>query len=309
MTQTNFPTNYKTLLAKSQAVNWTVDEVLGCRELNFKKPFLPESLAGTAELTFLNTQEKLLLNHIRAYSYAHMFRYVEGFIVPEIVKQAQQHVAKDEDALAALLNFCSEELKHRALFSELMQRFNGTAIADAPLLGKQENLQALLDELNPLAPLLLTLCIEVFTQVHYLEAFRTDVTLDPIYSDVFRSHWLVETFHAQLDTLEILALAKCMNDRQISDAMTDLGTLLTAYNTLLCEQAQLDIATFEDNLPQRLSRNNRSEIERVQIRSFQWTFLVSGLEHKQFQNVVQQLFNSVDQNRLKQCIADLSTVI
>ncbi len=170
--------DYETILAKSNQVNWKVDEVLGVQELDYSKPFLPESLVRTKELDMLSNAEKLKLNHIRGYSYAHLFRYLEGFIVSEMMKHAQQHVNKDEQALAALINFCNEELKHRQLFAELKKLFDRSFDVDCKLIGREKETAAYFSSVHPLAHLLLTLCIEVFTQLHYLESFHGNILLE-----------------------------------------------------------------------------------------------------------------------------------
>jgi hypothetical protein len=62
--------DYAPILATSQRVNWRIEDILGGeKKLDFTKPFMPESLARVEPLKFLDRDEKLVLNHIRANGY------------------------------------------------------------------------------------------------------------------------------------------------------------------------------------------------------------------------------------------------
>ncbi len=48
------------------SVRWRVEDIIGGdKRLDFKRPFLPESLARVDSMDFLTSQEKLLFNQIR----------------------------------------------------------------------------------------------------------------------------------------------------------------------------------------------------------------------------------------------------
>ena len=54
--------SYQTLLETSRRINWRVDDLIGGdKRLDFSRPFLPETFARTAPLTFLSAEEKLRL--------------------------------------------------------------------------------------------------------------------------------------------------------------------------------------------------------------------------------------------------------
>ena len=55
--------NYQDTLAASQRVNWRVEDIIGGdKTLDFTRPFLPEALARTTELKFLNQAERRIFN-------------------------------------------------------------------------------------------------------------------------------------------------------------------------------------------------------------------------------------------------------
>ena len=64
MLTTNY--TYQETLRASVRANWRIEDIIGGnKRLDFTKPFIPESLARVESLTFLNAEEKILLNQIR----------------------------------------------------------------------------------------------------------------------------------------------------------------------------------------------------------------------------------------------------
>jgi hypothetical protein len=56
----NHQYDYESTLADSLKVNWRVEDLIGGdKKLDFTRPFLPDSLAGTAGITCLSATEKL----------------------------------------------------------------------------------------------------------------------------------------------------------------------------------------------------------------------------------------------------------
>src|SRR5688500_10782108 len=109
---------YPAILAASTRAAWQIDDVIGRgAEFDFSRPFLPESLARTDELTMLSPEERLTLNHIRAHDYLCMFGVVEEFILPFLMDHIRDDLPNGDDTrIRALLQFASEEAKHIELF-------------------------------------------------------------------------------------------------------------------------------------------------------------------------------------------------
>ena len=84
---------YAGALAASERINWRVEDLIGGdKRLDFTRPFLPESLARVAPLTFLEAAEKRTLNQIRGLGYLYMFGLVEEFILPFVLDHARSHL-------------------------------------------------------------------------------------------------------------------------------------------------------------------------------------------------------------------------
>src|SRR5262249_6660631 len=116
MTSTVSP--YQKCIDNSERVAWAVNDVLSA-SFDFKKRFLPETLAQVNDLAGLSADEKLLLNQIRALTYAHLFGFVEEFIVREVMVLASRYSAEQAVERRALLRFAEEEVKHQILFERV----------------------------------------------------------------------------------------------------------------------------------------------------------------------------------------------
>src|SRR5215472_14260494 len=114
--------DYGTVLETSQRINWKIEDVIGGRDFDFSRPFLPDAIAGVAGIRCLNEQEKLKLNHIRAFTYLYLFGLVEEYILPSVLDHVRGGGAKG-DQRRALLGFAEEEAKHIELFRWFVQEF------------------------------------------------------------------------------------------------------------------------------------------------------------------------------------------
>src|SRR5215204_6651686 len=109
--------DYRETLLASEKVNWNLDDIIGGdKKLDFSKRFMPESLARVEDLSFLNSDEKRVLNQIRANAYLSIFVIVEEFIVPFVLDQVRPELDTDDYRVRAYLHFVEEEVKHIQLF-------------------------------------------------------------------------------------------------------------------------------------------------------------------------------------------------
>src|SRR5206468_10856324 len=118
------------------------------------------------------------------------------------------------------------------------------------------------------AVLALTLHIELFTQMHYLQSIERDDNLSPLFKDVFLYHWKEESQHAILDELEWI---RC--DRQTSAAARDKGVdefiqLAVAVDGLLQQQAGDDAQYFAETCGRPLTPAERDKVESGLLRSY-----------------------------------------
>jgi hypothetical protein len=70
-------------------------------------------------------------------------------------------------------------------------------------------------------------------------------------------------------------------------AVDELLQLGAAVDGLLGQQVELDLEALEAASGRSFSDEQRDEIRSAQRRSYRWTFLVSGLEHPKFVEIVE----------------------
>src|SRR6185436_14930939 len=160
----------ETLESAEKTGGWRVQDIIGGdKRLDFKRPFLPDSLARVDSMDFLTSEEKRVLNQIRGYGYLYTFGLVEEFILPFVLDHVRPQLDADDYRTRALLRFASEEAKHIHLFKEFATEFkNGFATPCDTIGPPQEIAKAVLSH-HPLAVALVILQIEWMTQRHYLD--------------------------------------------------------------------------------------------------------------------------------------------
>ena len=91
----DLPYDYASCVRSSEKVQWRLDEVMPeGTQLDFSRPFLPEKLAPTAHLTFLDEDERRKLNQISAKAYLNLFAFVEEYILATMTQHALTSRAK-----------------------------------------------------------------------------------------------------------------------------------------------------------------------------------------------------------------------
>lgn len=274
--------SYDDCLGQSLRHAWTVEDCFQGRDFDFSKPFLPDRIAGVDSIACLDADEKLKLNQIRGNSYCHIFAFVEEYIIPMVLDHARRDVYGDETRLRFLLRFAEEETKHQDMLKRAMDRFaEGFGQACGVIPGREQVAEVVLGK-SPLAALLLTSLIEWFTQQHYVEHVRDRDSLDPLFRDILKFHWIDEAQHAKADTLMIDEVAEGMAEADREAAIDELLELGAAVDGLLAHQIELDIEALETATGRSFTDAEKEEIRAHQTRAYRWTFLVSGLEHPKF---------------------------
>ncbi|HET7501213.1 MAG TPA: hypothetical protein VFK02_09430 [Kofleriaceae bacterium] len=283
--------SYESTLADALKVNWQVSDLIGPdKRLDFEKPFLPESLAGVAGLASLSAREKLLLNQIRGNSYLHLFQFVEEYILPFVIDEARAAMpGGDVHEVRALMTFADEEAKHIHLFRRFAEEFAKGFAAPCAVIGGAAEVAKVVLSHSRLGVALLTLHLEWMTQAHYLDSVKDNQELDPQFKDLLRHHWMEESQHAKLDTLLVDKLATAGGPEVIEKGLADFAAIGGALDGLLQQQGQLDLDTLEAACGRKLTAAEREEIGAAQTRAYRYTFLVSGLLHKNFLGTVEQL--------------------
>lgn len=277
--------DYRTCIQNSEKVAWRISDILheGAK-LDFSRKFLPEALSGAESLSFLSPKEKLALNHIRGNSYLYLFRFVEEYIIAMVVQHIDAEIFGDEYSLRALLRFAEEEVKHQQLFKkfgEIFERDFGTPCGVA---GSPEEVAGFIMQKSPMAVVLMTLHIELFTQHHYTASVRDNDSegLDPLFKSMLKHHWLEESQHAKLDALELAKLANDSTQDSCDRAVNDYMDILKAFDGLLLGQVELDIESLKSSTGRSLNAAEREEFIKHQHRSYRYVFLVLGMTNPIF---------------------------
>lgn len=270
-------------LAASEQVNWRVEDLIGSdKRLDFSRPFMPETLARVDTLDFLSPDEKLILNQIRGHGYLYIFGLVEEFILPFVLDHARPILHGNDSRVRAFLNFASEEAKHIDLFKRFRSDFLASFGTQCEVIGPPEAIaQAVLSK-HPLAVALVILQIEWMTQRHYLDSVLNDEGLDPQFKSLLKHHWMEEAQHAKLDTLMVQAISDACTEEERANAIEgylEIGGMLDAG---LMQQVRFDLDAFQRATGRALSPEETDQFLAVQQQATRWTFLGSGMSHKNF---------------------------
>ena len=281
---------YQAVLDASEKVHWQVDDLIGRgKQLDFTRPFLPESLARVKPLTFLTTDEQLALNHIRANSYLYIFGLVEEFILPFLLDHARPLLHDDEVRVRALLTFASEEAKHIQLFRRFREEFDRGFGSRCDVIGPPSEIARTILAHHPLAVAMLIMHIEWMTQRHFIDSVKDDQDLDPQFKSLLKHHWMEEVQHAKIDTLMVEALADACTPPEIErafEAYLEMGTFIDGG---LKQQVEFDHESFVRSQKTTLNEREKEELIHVQQQGNRWTFIGSGMSHPSFLASVEKL--------------------
>lgn len=282
--------DYAACVRRSEAVAWRLDDVMprGTR-LDFTRPFMPEELARTSRIKLLDEAEQLRLNQITGNAYLNLFAFVEEFIIAMVVSLAQSELSRDHDAIRALSRFADEEVKHQQLFTRFREAFDRDFGHPCAVLSSAADVSRIVLAKRPLAVLLLTLHLELLTQRHYVAAVKDDRTLDPFFCSLLHAHWLEESQHARIDTLQMSKLAEGMSRASIEAAMHDYLAILEAFDGLLAEQARMDVDSIAMATGRTFDDAERAQVEAGQHSAYRHTFIVLGMTHPPFVATLRRL--------------------
>jgi hypothetical protein len=287
---------YETAYKSATKVNWRIEDIIGGeKQLDFSKRLMPETLARVNGIQCLSDREKLKLNQIRGNSYLHLFGLVEEFIVPSVINHVNQTGLEDITATQALLHFAEEESKHIRLFRRFAEEFELGFGSRCDGIGPIRDITQAVLQHHPLGVMLVILYIEWMTQHHYLESIRDNYTetLDPQFCSLLRNHWLEEAQHASLDTLMVDRMVQGLDVPEVATGVEDFFKLIEFLHGGLMMQVQLDLESLSRATGRTFTDAEKQEIQAIQEQSYRWTFIGSGLTHRNFVRT----FNEVSPNQ------------
>jgi hypothetical protein len=282
--------SYQTTLAASEKIGWGVEDLIGGeKKLDFTKPFMPESLTQVKQLSFLTSQEQLILNQIRGHEYLSMFGLVEEFILPYVVDHARPQLSGDDYRVRALLQFAGEEAKHIHLFRRFRQEFDEGFGSKCDFIGPAHEVSSFVLSHSPLGIGIAILHIEWITLRHYIEGVKDNQDLDPQFKSLLKHHWLEESQHTKLDTLIVDEVVANSTPEQINQAFEEYAEIGGFIDNGLKQQAELEVESFVGATGRDLSRNQRQELAATVLKGMRWTYLGTGMTHPNFLASVQSI--------------------
>ena len=299
---------YAQIVRLSKKSEWQIDrDVLGNREFDFNRNFLPAGLSRVDTIPFLSTRDQRLLSQVQGRTYAYIFGLVERFISAKMLDQGRAHALDDQHALEALVRFTSDEIKHQELFRRVEMM-----IADKMPMGYRqmanpgEVARAVLGA-STWAVLALTCHIELFVQSHYAESIVSTADLCPLFKDVFMYHWKDESQHVVLDELEWTDEHARLTDAERDLAVDDLISLVGAVDGILRAQSAADAEYFTRIASREFSAQESAEIQRVVLGAYRWQYIITGVRHPHFGKLLGGMTTPAQMQRIQKALAPVMT--
>lgn len=291
--------DYRETIVASNKVNWRIEDIIGGdKKLDFSKRFMPESLARVEQLSFLDDDEKRILNQIRGNAYLAIFGLAEEFILPFVLDHVRPSLDEDDYRVRAFLQFATEEAKHIQLFKMFVREFEEGFGSPCGIIGPASEIAKSILSHEPLGIALAILHIEWMTQRHYLESVKDDGDLDPQFKSLLRNHWLEEAQHAKLDTRMVEALAEPLGRDEIERGVDEYLEIGGFLDQGIRQQTLLDLESFEKATGRILTEAEREEFVDVQHQANRWTYLGTGMTHPRFLETLGKL-NTEQRSRIE----------
>lgn len=297
---------YARCLHNAQKVAWDIDaDVIRFRQLQTDCRFLPDSLSLVRQLSFLNEGQQRLLSQVQGRTYAYLLGLIERCINAKVLELGRAHCLGDQTALAALLRFVQDELKHQELFRRLGRLADLALPPGYRMTTDPDSAAAAMLGKSSWAVIALTCFVELFTQEHYLHSIRDDEQLSPLFKDVFYYHWVEEVQHAKLDELEWQRVHDGMNAQAVDAAATDFIELVRMIDRILQAQASADGDYFCSCAGVHLDWERSNAVKACLLRAYRLQYLVSGAHIERFKRALAGKLTAEQMRRVDAAFAPL----
>lgn len=250
---------------------------------------MPEALARVDGLSFLNDDEKRILNQIRGHAYLSIFGLVEEFILPFVIDYVRPTLADDDYRVRAFLQFAGEEAKHIQLFKVFKGEFQKGFGTECQVIGPAAEIAKAILSHQPLGVALAILHIEWMSQRHYIESIKDDNKIDLQFKSLLKNHWIEEAQHAKLDTRMVEDLASQMTPAEIVNGVDEYLAIGGFLDDGALQQVLFDLEALEAETGRVLSFEERQEFIDVQNRANRYTYIGSGMTHPKFLEAIGNL--------------------
>ena len=290
----------------SKKSEWQIDrDLLQGRTFDFSRKFLPDGLSQIDRLTFLSEAEARLLSQIQGRTYAYMFGFVERFISAKMLDQGRAHVFDDQLAVEALVRFSAEEIKHQELFRRMESMIGAELPVGYRQVADANDVARAVLASSTWSVLALTCHIELFVQAHYAQSIAPREDLCPLFKDVFRFHWRDESRHVVLDELEWRNEHAKLSPLERDRAVNDLIALVAAVDGILQAQSVADANYFVRNVSRPFSADEKTRVEKSVLAAYRWQYIVSGVQHKHFGRLLENLTTPAQLARIQAALAPI----
>ena len=297
---------YRKCLHNSQKVTWDIDaDVIRFRQFDTGSKFLPDSLSLVTQLSFLSEPQQRLLSQVQGRTYAYLFGLIERCINAKMLELGRAHSLGDQIAVAALLKFVQEELKHQELFRRVEKLAELALPAGYVMTTDPDAAAAAMLRKSTWSVLALTCFVELFTQAHYLHSIRDDDDVSPLFRDVFYYHWIEEVQHATLDEMEWQRAHDAMEPAAIDAAVDDFIELLGMVDGILQAQASADGEYFCHCANAYLDRERCNAVKANLLKAYRLQYLVSGTRIDRFQRALSSKLTPEQKQRVDATFAPL----
>ena len=297
---------YARCIDLSKRVRWDIDnDVIRGRTLDTGQKWLPDGLSLVDKLEFLTDEEQRFLSQVQGRTYANLFGLIERYINAKILEVSREHWFGDQVALEALIRFSDEELKHQELF----RRVEALAAVDMPdgyrVAADANEVAKIVLSKSTWAVMALTYHVEIFTQVHFKTSIEPEADLSELWKDVFLFHWKEESQHAVIDELEWRREDAKVSVEARDQAVTDLIDLVVAVDGVLQGQAAADADYFIASINRDLDTSQTQAVEDLILEAYRWQYIVSGVKDGRFLNVLTELIDDAQAQRVTEALAPL----
>jgi hypothetical protein len=214
-------------------------------------------------------------------------------------------VLGDQVALEAMVRFSDEELKHQALFRRIDAMMGEVLPAGYHFDFIPDSVARAVLGKSSWAVLLLTLDIELFTQLHYRQSIDPDTQLSRLFKDVFLYHWKEESQHAILDELELMRVDAASTPEERDRGVDEFIDLVAAVDAILRDRAAADAIYFAANCGRAVPPDEARAIEAGFLAAYRWQYIHSGAGHPHFGRVLSGLITEPQSQRIQAALATL----
>ncbi len=286
----NHTYSYENTLTDSLKIHWNVDDLIGGnKSLDFRRAFLPDSLARTNELRSLSAEERLILNQIRGATYLHLFGPSKSSSCRLPSTGPKTITVTTKLRTRALLGFAEEEAKHQQLFQRFSSEFAKGFQTPIEFIGPASAIADKVLSHSQLAVSILILHLEWLTQRHYLEASKPTRPSTPNSSACSSTTGKRKPSTPSSILWWLQNSLRARHLPRLKPRSTSSWRLQPSSRQGYSNRSSSIWNALEKAIGRTLSTTQRDEIRKVQLGSYRYTFLVSGIEQKNFAAALKDL--------------------